>query len=119
LPNGLHDAEVRKITVDDEHLRATIDLAVWVGDMDDPPERKRGIQEGRAVRDFGLLFLPIEPPDASYPFQDNPELIVDGCDMTNVIDKKLLNSLPAHAFVRSFFVKDWNSFIHIAAKEEH
>jgi hypothetical protein len=28
-----------------------------------------------------------------------------------------LNSLPAYAFVRSFFVKDWNSFIHIAAKE--
>jgi hypothetical protein len=28
-----------------------------------------------------------------------------------------LNSLPAYAFVRRFFVKDWNSFIHIAAKE--
>jgi len=111
-----HDAEVRKITVDYEHRRATIDLAVWVGDMDDPPERREVYKEGQ-LEISGLLFLAIEPPDASYPFQDNPELIVDGCDMTNVIDKKLLKSLPAYAFVRSFFVKDWNSFIHIAAKE--
>jgi hypothetical protein len=116
LPNGLHDAEVRKITADYEHLGATIDLAVWVGDMDDPPERTEAYKEGQSEIS-GLLFLAIAPLDASYPFQDNPELIVDGCDMTNVIDRKPLNSLPARAFVRSFFVKDWNSFIHIAAKE--
>jgi hypothetical protein len=77
LPNGLHDAEVRKITVDHEHRRATIDLAVWVGDMDDPPERREAYKEGQ-LEISGLLFLAIEPPDASDPFQDNPELIVDG-----------------------------------------
>jgi hypothetical protein len=86
LPNGLHDAEVRKITVDHEHRRATIDLAGWVGDMDDPPERREAYKEGQ-LEISGLLFLAIEPADASYPFQDNPELIVDGCDMTNVIDR--------------------------------
>lgn len=115
--NGLHDAEERKITVDYEHLRATIDLAVCIGDMDDPLEQRREAYKEGQLEISGLFFLAIEPLDASYPFQDNPELIVDGCDMPNVIDRKLLNSLPAHAFVRSFFVKDWNSFIHIAAKE--
>ena len=47
LPNGLHDAEVRKITADYEHLGATIDLAVWVGDKDDPPERREAYKEGQ------------------------------------------------------------------------
>jgi hypothetical protein len=54
--------------------------------MDDPPERREAYKEGQ-LEISGLLFLAIEPPGASYPFQDNPELIVDGCDMTNVIDK--------------------------------
>jgi hypothetical protein len=86
LPNGLHDVEVRKIRVDHEHRRATIDLAVWVGDMDDPPERREAYKEG-PLEISGLLFLAIAPADASYPFQDNPELIVDRCDTTNVIDR--------------------------------
>ena len=54
--------------------------------MDDPPERREAYKEG-PLEISGLLFLAIEPADASYPFQDNPELIVDGCDMTNVIDR--------------------------------
>jgi hypothetical protein len=116
LPNGLHDAEMRKITVDYEHLRATIDLAVWVGDMDDPPERREAYKEGQ-LEISGLLFLTTEAPDPAYPFRDNPELIIDGCDSIKLIDKKLLSTIPVHAFVRSFFVKEWNSFIHIAAKE--
>jgi hypothetical protein len=50
----------------------------------------------------GLLFLVIEPPDASDPFQDNPEVIIDECDSTKLVGRKLLGSLPTHAFVRSF-----------------
>jgi hypothetical protein len=116
LPNGLHDAEVHKITIDYEHLRVNIDLAVWVGDMNDPPERREAYKEGQ-LEISGLLFMAMEAPDSTYPFQGNPELIVDGCDSTTLVDRKLLSALPADAFVRSFFVKEWNSFIHIAAKE--
>jgi hypothetical protein len=116
LPNGLHDSEVHKITIDYEHLRVTVDLAVWVGDMNDPPERREAYKEGQ-LEISGLLFMSMEAPDSTYPFQDNPELIIDGCDSTKLVDKKLLNALPVYAFARSFFVKEWNSFIHIAAKE--
>ena len=38
LPNGLHDAEVRRITVDYERRKVTLEVAVWVGD--EPPERR-------------------------------------------------------------------------------
>jgi hypothetical protein len=40
LPNGLHDAEVRRITVDYERRKVTLEVAVWVGDMDEPAERR-------------------------------------------------------------------------------
>jgi hypothetical protein len=116
LPNGLHDSEVRRITVDYEHVRATIDLAVWVGDMDDPPERREAYKEGQ-LEIFGLLFMAIEAPDPAYPFEGSTKLIIDGCDATKFVDKQLLNSLPPRAFVRSFFVEEWNSFIHIAAND--
>jgi len=33
------------------------------------------------------------------------------------MDKALLEGVPAEAFVQSFFVKDWNAFIHIAARD--
>ena len=116
LPNGLHDAEVHKITTDYEHLTVTVDLAVWIGEMSDPPERREVYKKGQ-LRISGLLFMIVEAPDSSYPYADNRELIVDGCDSTKLIDQQLLSSLPADAFVRSFFVNQWNSFIHIAAKE--
>jgi hypothetical protein len=37
--------------------------------------------------------------------------------MSEQIDRDLLQSLPPEGFVRSFFVNEWNSFIHVAAKE--
>jgi hypothetical protein len=116
LPNGLHDAQVRKIEVDYELHKVTIDVAVWVGDVDDPPKLREAYKKGRLVVS-GLLFIVLEPPDAGYPFKNSTDLCINGCDMTTNIDKDLLESLPADAFVRSFFVNEWNAFIHIAARE--
>ncbi len=64
LPNGLHDAEVGRIAVDYEQRKARLELAVWVGNMDDPPEQREAYKEGR-IEISGLLFLVREPPDPS------------------------------------------------------
>ena len=116
LPNGLHDSEVHKITIDYERRKVTVDLAIWVGDMNDPPERREAYKEGQ-LELSGFLFIAMEAPDFSYPFRSNPKLIIDACDTKKLINEKLLNSLLPDAFVRSFFVNEWNSFIHIAAKD--
>jgi hypothetical protein len=79
-------------------------------------ERREAYKEGR-LQISGLLFLVMEAPSAGYPFKDSTRLRVDGCDMSKQIDSDLLRSLPPDGFVRSFFVNEWNSFIHIAAKE--
>lgn len=114
LPNGLHDAEVRTVAVDYQERKLALDVAVWVGNMDDPPERREAYKNGR-IEIGGLLFLVMEPPDSRYPFQVG-DLRIDGCDNSKKLDAALLKSLPPDAFFRSLWVNEWNAFIHIAAR---
>jgi hypothetical protein len=113
LPNGLHDAKVRRISIDYEHREMTLELAVWVGRIEDP-ERREAYKSGR-IEISGLLFIVMEPPDPKYPFT-RPGVTIDGCDMSKNISSKLLDSLPGDSFFRSLWVNEWNAFIHLAAK---
>jgi hypothetical protein len=114
LPNGLHDAEIERIAIDYAARELTLEVSVWVGSMDDPPERREAYKNGR-IEISGLLFLVMEAPDPKYPF-GTPGLRVDGCDMSKNLDIELLRSMPAGSFVRSLWVNEWNAFIHVAAK---
>ena len=115
LPNGLHDAELTRIIVDYERRQMSFELAVWVGDIDAPPDRREAYRNGR-VDISGLLFLVIEPPDPKYPFKSS-DLTIDGCDTRMNLNSELLDSVPPDAFFRSFWVNQWNAFIHVAAKD--
>jgi len=114
LPNGLHDAEIERIAVDYALRKLTLEVAVWVGDMGDPPERREAYKNGR-IEISGLIFLVMEPPDPKYPYQTS-DLRIDGCDMSKNLDGELLRSLTAASFFRSLWVNEWNAFIHVAAK---
>lgn len=116
LPNGLHDAEVRRISVDYVERLLMIDLEVWVGDMDDPPERREAYKKGR-LEVSGLQFFVLESPDAHYPYRTPSRLTIDGCDVRENLNSDLMASLPPEAFFRSLWVNEWNRFIHIAAKD--
>ena len=115
LPNGLHDAEVQRITVDYQQRKLTAELAVWVGDVGDPPDRREAYKDAR-LDITGLLFLVMESPDPRYPYRNSSKLTIDGTDMRKNLDVDLLTSLPAAAFFRSLWVNQWNAFIHIAAE---
>jgi hypothetical protein len=114
LPNGLHDAEIERISIDYQQRTITIDLAVFVGDVDAPLEKRGAYREGTLVIS-GLQFAVIEPPDARYPFTSPKASRIDTCDRTKNLDPSLLQSLPKGAFVRSLFVDDWNAFVHVSA----
>jgi|SRR5882724_2423928 len=116
LPNGLHDAKVSRIAVDYEHRRLTLDLDVWVGDMDGNAHERREAYKRGQVLISGLLFVVMEPPDPRYPFSTSARLTVDGCDMSKNLSTSLTNSLPAKAFFRSLWVNEWNALIHIGAR---
>jgi len=116
LPNGLHDSEVQRVSVDYEQRKLVLEVAIWVGNMADPPERREAYKRGR-IEITGLLFLVMEPPDPKYPFGHSAELTIDGCDMGKNLNRELLQSLPSNAFFRSLWVDEWNAFIHIAARD--
>jgi hypothetical protein len=115
LPNGLHDSEVKRISVDYEQRSLVLEIAVWVGSMDDAPERREAYKSAR-IEISGLLFVAMDLPDPNYPFKDG-NLRINGCDMSKNLDKKLVDSLPPDAFFRSLWVSEWNAFIHIAARD--
>jgi hypothetical protein len=112
LPNGLHDAEIKRITVDYERRNLHIEVDIWVGAMADAPDAREEYRRGQ-IEISGLLFLVMEPPDPKYPFNCG-DLRIDGCDLRKNLDKTLLESIPREAFFRSLWVSEWNSFIHIA-----
>jgi len=118
LPNGLHDAEVHKISVDYQESTRTLDLAVWTGDIEDPPTQREAYRTGR-LELSGLVFLVMESPDPKYPFKDTKRLKIDGCDMRKNLNSDLLASPPDDVFVRSLWINEWNAFIHVAAKKAH
>ena len=115
LPNGFHDSEIVSFTVDYLERRATIQLAVFVGELDAPPEKRESYRDASLVIS-GLFFMVIEPPDAEYPLAKGSSLQIDAC-MTKALDPKLIAALPAASFVRSFFVFPWNGCIHVAGMD--
>jgi hypothetical protein len=113
LPNGLHDAQIKRLAVDYEQRTLTMEVAVWVGKLDGPKENWEEYRAGR-IEITGLVFLIMEPPDVKYPFRNSAKLTIDGCDLRQNLDSELLRSLPQESFFRSLWVGEWNGFIHVA-----
>jgi hypothetical protein len=104
--------------MDYQERKLTFDLSVWVGDMDDSPERREAYRSAQLVVS-DVLFLVMEPPDPSYPFMDTAQLRVDGCEMRKNLDNALLQTLPNDAFVRSLWVNEWNAYPHRCQECKH
>jgi len=115
LPNGLHDAEVKHISVDYQERTLTVDVEVWIGSIDDPPERREAYRTGQ-IKMSGLVFFVMEAPDARYPYRISSKLTIDAADARQSLDDQLIRSLPADAFFQSLWVSEWNNCMHVAAK---
>jgi hypothetical protein len=118
LPNGFHDAMVRTITVDYAEQTAVIAMHLLVGIPGGPrPDEYRQA----TLKVSGLCYFWIEPPDAAYPFLRGGSPI----DVAGYPDdpeafpalNALLPVMPKDTTCFRFFVHNWNSFIHIAARD--
>jgi len=125
LPNGFHDSALQRLSVDYVRRAAHLEMSIKVGDSDGLAEQRDDIRDAR-VEVSGLLFLVVDPPSTArgYDFKSPGELwVVDGYEtrsipeFTKLITPDLLGSLPPEAFVHSFFISEWNSYIHIAARD--
>jgi hypothetical protein len=115
LPNGFHDAEIRKMSVDFINRSILIGMNLHAGVPGDPnPERYR---PGTLEVLSPCLFF-IEPPDPSYPFiPDGSPLNASGNSVKVGKDAevdRLLSVLPPNATVYLFFLDDWNSCLYLA-----
>ena len=115
----LHDAAIEKIALDYVRREAVFECALCVGDpatLEVGPREVR--QRGRLVFS-GLLYCAIEPPDASYPFQEAGGLWLSSngpAGREQVSSTRLPQPLPEGAIAHWLFISDWNAFIHIAAE---
>lgn len=123
LPSGFHDSVLKALAVDYEQRTIRLDVSLSVGDADGPREQRDDYRNAQ-IAISGLVFFIIDPPATDHDFNSPGEIwIVDGYEthsipeFTKTIEKKLLGAVPTGAFVHSFFVNDWNSYIHIAATD--
>lgn len=118
LPNGFHDAKLRKIEVDFANKRIILSVDLLQGCPGDPDPERRGFGTLRVLSPR-LFFL--EAPDPRYSFQmDGSPVGVDGDSVRAGEDAAvdaLLRLLPPGTAAYRFFLEDWNSFLYLAGDE--
>ena len=112
LPNGFHDSLISTINIDYVNASVRIEIAIWNGEMvKDDAEREKWRSAILVLN--GLQYFTIEPPDERYLYSRPQAIDVDMGDPKT--KPTLPSNIPANAFAESFFVSDWNCFIHLAA----
>jgi hypothetical protein len=114
LPNGLHDAEISRFSIDYPSQCLTCDIEVWIGDMDSPPTERETYRRANLIFE-GMEYCAIEPPDTRYDYDSRRPLRIDVCDPGDLRDHRPGPS-TAESFVCRMFVENWNAFITICAR---
>jgi hypothetical protein len=102
LPNGFHDANLRKIEIDYAKGEVKVEVSVWIGDLESSDEELREKKRDGRLMVSGLQFCMIERPDSRYPYQEAGSLWIADSN---------------EGFIHYFFINNWNSFIILAAKD--
>ena len=117
LPNGFHDAEIEKLSLDYGSGTLSMSMKIWVGTMGTVDQEEYRSAEMRVNK---LAWCSIQPPDPTYPFalNGNP-LNVQGDDGLGHCEEltPLVRQLPVGVSFYRFFVEEWNSFICIAGSD--
>jgi hypothetical protein len=117
FPNGFDDAEITSLRSDYRIRTATLELNLR-GNPPDNPNSQEYRPAVLTVHEF--YYFSIEPPDPEHLFYpDRSKITVDGLpeDANFPLFAHLKQTIPDGAFCCRFYVHDWNSFIHIAAKD--
>jgi hypothetical protein len=125
LPNGFHDAQVEELVWNFQTSSASFSMQLWVAEDEDFEQKKLEVYRPARLQVTDIVFMAFDPPSAEgpYPTQWKPgydALIIDGMKTEQKWFPPLpalVNRMSAGTEVYSFYVNDWNSFIHIAAKE--
>jgi hypothetical protein len=117
FPNGFVDAEIHGLNLDYRTRTATIQLNLS-GNLTDSTDRDVYERAVLTIRPF--YYLSIDPPDSDHLPSQWPKITVDGLPEDTAqfpLFENLKSTFPAAMFCCRFYVHDWNSFIHIAARD--
>ncbi|MHB8755298.1 MAG: hypothetical protein ACYC92_10145 [Candidatus Acidiferrales bacterium] len=117
FPNGFDDAEITSLTLDYQDRTAKLQLNLR-GNEPDSPNRDEYQQAVLLLN--GFYYFVIEPPDADHLWYPQRSIQVNGYpeDANQFpLFEHLKPKVSGDAFCCRFYVHDWNSFIHIAAKD--
>jgi hypothetical protein len=120
LPNGFHDAFLESVHVDYASRRSLLKLRLCVGDPDAATEEKREAYKEADLELLDLVYLVIEGPDPRSKYAETKGLWIDGGEAapgSAPATPVPVDLLPRGAFAYWLFVRDWNSFIHVAARD--
>jgi hypothetical protein len=110
LPRGFHDSALKGLSIDYERRTMRLEVSLKVGDPHGPREQRDDTRDAQ-IDISGVVYCVIDPPSsaAEYDFTSRGELwMVDAYEtrsipeFTKAIDKRLLEAVPADAFVQSF-----------------
>lgn len=114
LPNGFHDALLRRLDVDFAGAEVRFGFEFWVGDLDAETEEGREAMRPGVLRLTGMTSMSIEPPDARYQFSKDAGVRVDGDFGAYPGDP----AQPEDGQVRLWlYASTWNSRMLFTAKE--
>jgi len=111
---SLHDAMLRTLTTDLIGRTAELVLDVCVGDPEAPPGPDRERRRRGRLELTDVEYLAVEPPDPRYPYRLPGSVQVDSCDADPALSSRY--HMPEGTFAGRLFVTDWNSFIHLSAR---
>jgi hypothetical protein len=108
LPNGLHDAALRRVSVDYAERTAILELEIWVDDAGLLLELYRPAR----ITLTGLVYFAIEPPYHSSSFRDAGPVTID----LSAPEKPFVSGCENESAFR-LFISEFNSFIDADAPE--
>ena len=118
LPNGLHDAVLRRYVVDYETRSASLSFEVWIGDVDSEEEPERECTRPGTLSLRGLAYFVVEPPGPESPLAFEPPATSAGDPVEDEVRPAApLPAAPEGTFRAYFFLHSMNAFIHLCAAE--
>ena len=115
LPNGLHDAQLRRLEVDYERKRLRFELEVWVGNLRDSDSRQ---SHRPAILTFSdLAYLIVEPPTAGSMPLEAETLRIDAGEGHPKQSSSELPVPPPDTTVTWIYLTEPNTFLIFAAGE--
>ena len=117
LPNGLHDAVMRRHVVNYEKRTLEFDIDIWVGNLDSNVEEERERYKSGTLRFEGLEYFVIEPSSEVKLIFEPFSFSAGNPEVDKIKPSVILPVAPKGTFLTFFFIYKLEAFMHICASK--